>query len=51
MSKTLGGAVANQSKALIALSSVTKSFVDDLVAAGECRGHPTEFGWQRKCRC
>lgn len=35
MSKTLGGSVANQSKALIALSSVVKSFVDDLVAAGE----------------
>lgn len=32
MSKTLGGAPNN--KALIALSSVTKSFVDDLVATG-----------------
>jgi hypothetical protein len=32
MSKTLGGMPNN--KALIALSSVTKSFVDDLVAAG-----------------
>lgn len=32
MIKTLGG--APNAKALIALSSVTKSFVDDLVAAG-----------------
>ena len=34
MSRLLGGPVANSSKALIALASVTKSFVDDLVAAG-----------------
>lgn len=33
MTKTLGG--APNSKALIALSSVAKSFVDDLVATGE----------------
>lgn len=34
MSRMLGGPVPNNSKALIALASVTKSFVDDLVAAG-----------------
>lgn len=36
MSRMLGGAVQNSSKALIALASVTKSFVDDLVATGGC---------------
>lgn len=34
MSRMLGGPVPNSSKALIALASVTKSFVDDLTAAG-----------------
>ncbi|KAI7837098.1 hypothetical protein COHA_009047, partial [Chlorella ohadii] len=33
MTRMLGGPVPNNSKALIALASVTKSFVDDLVAA------------------
>ncbi len=34
MTRMLGGPVPNNSKALIALASVSKSFVDDLVAAG-----------------